>query len=154
MILVGWCPAAFDPIDLDAKPNRRSIRLEIGSLGGVMVGSFEFGFGGSAVSLNADATKLTNEVCVTALKGLKSVASASCFRESFDAEKKTGTYNISLLEYPIKPYMNNIVYHDGNPRSNLFSCNISKVDEEEATGPYCRIDDISLSNLPGKHYYC
>ena len=37
--------------------------------------------------------------------------------------------------------MNNIIHHNGNPGINLFSCNVSKIDNEEAQQPFCFVSD-------------
>ena len=148
-VFKGYCPAAFDPIGLEGKPNRRAVRLETGNMGGVMYGKIEFGFAGSSVKLEANANKMDDSGCSSLLSKLKSVESISCVRETTNEESGVGSYLITLNSYPQMPFMNNLVGHSGNPGRNLFSCNSSFVDAEEAVGPYCRIYDVAVDDLPG-----
>ena len=138
---IGLCPAGFDPVELDSKTNRRTVRMEVGHMGGIMMGKYSFSFAGSEVYLPAHANDNDEAKCNNALKGLTSVSSALCKRESFNPNTGTGTYLISLLGFPINPHMNNIIHHNGNPGINLFSCNVSKIDNEEAQQPFCFVSD-------------
>jgi hypothetical protein len=38
--------------------------------------------------------------------------------------------------------MNNLIYHNGNPSIEFFSCNTSKVDKELSPSAYCSISDL------------
>jgi hypothetical protein len=132
-------------------PNRRTVRLEISHMGGILMGKYLFEFAGSEVYLPANALDNDSEKCSTALSTLKSVVSVNCTRESYSPETGAGSYLISLLSYPEKPFMNNIKHHDGNPDISLFSCDTSKVDAEEAQRPYCLVSDAEpTSDFPGK----
>jgi len=119
-------------------------------MGGVMSGKFRLEFAGSGVFLNADARKLDNQGCETALLSMASVSKMNCVRETFDEVTGEGTYLMTLSSYPIAPpFMNNIIYHDGRPTERLFSCNVSRIDHEEASSPYCRISIIEpFEGLP------
>eukprot|EP01038_Epipyxis_sp_PR26KG_P008919 gene8919-12027_t len=139
------CPAAFEPLSLPNLINRRSVRLETGNLGGIMIGKLEFSFGGSSAFLDANANKVTDESCRNSLLKLKSISDIRCVRETFNEITGVGSYIISLLEYPLMPFMNNIMFHRGDPPRSYFSCNSSFIDEEEATGPYCRVSDVDIS---------
>lgn len=145
-----YCPHSFEPLNSNLTiGNRRTIMLQTGSVGGIMMGKIEFTFAESSVLLNADANTLTDEECRKSLLGLKSITDVSCHRESFNDQTGVGSYSISLLSFPLNPHFNNLVYHNGNPSLDLFSCNISKVDSEEAFGPYCTLSDLEpLDNLP------
>lgn len=102
----------------------------------------------------ADANTFDTNACQTALAKLESVASISCVRENVNKETHAGTYLVTIQSYPVMPFMNNIVFHNGNPARNLFHCNTSLVDEEDALGPYCRVSDVEPSaELPGKLWY-
>lgn len=116
-----------------------------------MMGKLEFTFGGSSVFLNADAADLDSAGCTSSLRGLKSTTDIECIRESFNPESKVGSYLIALKSFPLMPYMNNIILHNGNPSLNLFDCNIKKVDMEEAIGPYCRVSDVIVDDIPSTH---
>lgn len=110
----------------------------------------EFSFAGSSLFLNADANELDSAACTNALRGLKSATNVTCQRETFSTESKTGSYLIAFNSFPTNPYMNNHVYHNGNPsRDSHFNCNMSKVDSEEALGAFCRISDVVVDNIPG-----
>eukprot|EP01032_Pedospumella_encystans_P013943 gene13943-16031_t len=154
------CPAGFDPVNLENLPNRRTIRLETGHMGGIMMGKYSFGFAGSEVYLPAHAEDNDETKCTAALKGLKSVQDVSCKREKYDVNTGAGSYLISLLSYPLKPYMNNLIHHNGNPGINLFSCNVSKIDNEEASEPFCFVSnadttvDFPLYAECGNHGVC
>jgi hypothetical protein len=115
--------------------------MEVGHMGGLMMGKYAFSFAGSDVFLPANANDNDDLKCTTALKGLASVSGVSCRRESFNPDTGTGTYLISLLSYPAKPHMNNIIHHNGNPGINLFACNTSRIDNEEAQQPFCFLSD-------------
>lgn len=130
MLLVlsaGLCPAGFDPLGLEENTNRRTIRLETGNLGGINLGRLSFHFAGSEVWLNANANELSSDKCTTALSGLKSAVGVTCLQETSDAVSGVGSYLITLGGYPQKPFMNNLITHNGNPAKNLFSCNVSQV---------------------------
>jgi hypothetical protein len=145
------CPAGFDPVDLESKPNRRTVRLEVGHMGGILMGKYAFSFAGSEVYLPANANDNDDAKCNSALKGLKSVESITCKRESFNPNTGTGSYLISLLSFPTKPHMNNLIHHNGNPGINLFACNTTKIDAEEAQQPFCFVSDAEpLEGFPRK----
>ena len=110
-----------------------------------MMGKYSFGFAGSEVYLPAHADDNDETKCTTALKGLKSVQDVSCKREKYDVNTGAGSYLISLLSYPQKPYMNNLIHHNGNPGINLFSCNVSKIDNEEASEPFCFVSNADMT---------
>ena len=94
--------------------------------------------------------KLDDQGCETALLSMASVSKMNCVRETFDEVTGEGTYVMTLSNYPIAPpFMNNIIYHDGRPTERLFSCNVSRIDHEEASSPYCRISIIEpFEGLP------
>lgn len=151
MNFAGLCPAGFDPVGLAEKPNRRTVRMELGHMGGLMMGKYSFHFAGSEVYLPANANDNDEVKCNSALKGLASVSSATCKRESFNANTGTGMYLITLQGFPDKPYMNNVVHHNGNPAISLFACNVSKIDAEEARQPFCFLSDAEpLADFPRK----
>jgi hypothetical protein len=144
------CPAGFDPLQINTLPNRRTIRLITGNLGGFNSGKFEFQFSGASVYLNADSTELDSNACTSTLSTLKSITKINCTRETFNMESKTGSYLIRLDEFPSQPHLNNLIYHTGNPSLELFHCNTSKIDHEDAIGPYCEFEDVITDNIPGK----
>jgi hypothetical protein len=94
--------------------------------------------------------KLDDQGCETALLSMASVSRMNCVRETFDEVTGEGTYVMTLSNYPIAPpFMNNIIYHDGRPTERLFSCNVSRIDHEEASSPYCRVSIIEpFEGLP------
>lgn len=152
---LGLCPAGFDPVGLDDIPARRTIRLELGHMGGIMMGKYAFGFAGSEVYLPANSNDNDEAKCTSALSKLKSVEKVSCKRETFNANTGTASYLISMLSYPEKPYMNNLVHHNGNPGINLFSCNVSKIDHEEASEPFCFVSNAdTTTTFPCKCVCC
>ncbi len=145
------CPAGFDPINpmpIFDNTHRRTIRLASSLQSGVMVGSIELTFSGSSVLLPADASQLSSQQCTFLLSGLRSVADITCVRDTYDGQTKTGQFTITLDRFPTKPYMNNVIYHNGNPSLDLFSCNTSRVNEFEAVGVYCEISDMVVDRLP------
>jgi hypothetical protein len=120
-------------------------------MGGILMGKYAFSFGGSEVYLPANANDNDDAKCNSALKGLKSVESITCKRESFNPNTGTGSYLISLLSFPTKPHMNNLIHHNGNPGINLFACNTTKIDAEEAQQPFCFVSDAEpLDGFPRK----
>jgi hypothetical protein len=151
LLAAGLCPAGFDPVDLESNPNRRTVRLEVGHMGGILMGKYAFSFAGSEVYLPANANDNDDAKCNSALKALKSVESITCKRESFNPNTGTGSYLISLLSFPAKPHMNNLIHHNGNPGINLFACNTTKIDAEEAQQPFCFVSDAEpLEGFPRK----
>ena len=150
-MLLGLCPAQYDPIGLEFNANRRTVRLETGSISGVLSGRMEFTFGGASVFFPANANSFGSNECQAALSKLKSIESITCVQENVNAETQSGSYLITLNSYPLMPFMNNLVFHNGNPPRNLFFCNTSLVDEEDALGPYCRVSDVEPEGpVPGK----
>ena len=97
----------------------------------------------------ADANDFDGIDCQTALKSLKSISSVQCERESANEMTGTGSYIITALGYPLLPQENNFIYHNGNPPLDYFRCNMSSIDLEEATTPYCEVEDINTNDLPG-----
>ena len=131
--------------------NRRTIRLETGALGGVFMGKIEFTFAGSSAIFNADASTMDSDGCNFALRNMKSIRDYKCIREKVNDKTKSGSYLITLNSFPTQPYMNNIIYHNGNPSLDMFYCNMSRVDEEEVIGPYCEITNVVYEHVPGKY---
>ena len=106
---------------------------------------------GSSVFLDGYAPNLSNTLCDRSLKDLKSVSQINCKTENIDISTGTGSFIITLESFPLKPYLNNIIYHNGNPPLNLFHCNSSKIDTEDAVSPKCKIEDVVAANLPSKY---
>ena len=114
-----------------------------------MAGRLEFTFAGSTVTMDANAGNVDSDGCTGVMAQLKSVASVRCQRESFQNATRTGSYLITLLTFPLQPYFNNLVSHQGNPPLSLFYCNTTMVDDEEATAPRCFVDDMLVpGDLP------
>ena len=134
---------------MEEKPNRRTVRLLTTSDGGKIYGDLQFQFFGVSFRLKADASAYSSDQCTKDMKSFKPVAESSCVRESFDEEKKTGSYLISFLRYPTSPFENNIYSHNGNPDISKFFCNISRVDLDEVKNFNCVINDVVTENLPG-----
>eukprot|EP01033_Poteriospumella_lacustris_P013143 gene13143-9411_t len=144
-----YCPMGFDPEQARSMTNRRTVRLETGHLGGVMQGRLEFTFGGASVVLEADATVMDSALCTYILSGLKSIRQVTCERETVNRDGRFGAYRITLIDFPsFPPYMNNYVYHTGNPPRDAFSCDVTQVDAEQAIGPYCRVTDVVTDGIP------
>ena len=147
-----FCPAAFDPIQLRHPlyaNQRRQVRLETGHLGGYMYGQLIFSFGGESTLFNADAAAFTSQECQQNLQKMNSLSKVSCERETFDPITRTGSYLITLEDFPLKAHWNNVYQHNGNPPRDFFSCNVSKVDPFEAIGVYCTITDVNTEYIPG-----
>lgn len=145
------CPANFDPVGLETITSRRAVRMETGSISGVLSGKVEFTFAGASVFIPANANSVGSGECQSIVSNLKSVASVNCVRESANPTTNGGSYLITLNSFPSAPFMNNLVFHTGNPGRNMFFCNTSHVDEEDALGPYCRISDVEPEGpVPGR----
>jgi hypothetical protein len=157
------CPMAFEPLSLPSRPNRRTVRLITGFEGGgsisgdqqdpYLAGLLEFSFGGFSVLLNADALELDSFACSGSLSsGLKAaVSEVSCIREIVNERYHSGSYLVTLHSFPVKPHLNNLFFHSGNPPLDLFfACNASRFDESLAPSPYCYVEDVVTENLPGK----
>ncbi len=147
------CPKAFDPLTLEERTFRRTIRLITNLQTGTMYGKLAFSFGQSTVYFNPDANSFTSADCTQALKGLKS-ADASCIRQE-STPTGGGTYLITLNNFPLYPAENNMFSHNGNPPSTAFYCNMSKVNNLEvgnALPPTCDIYDVESPSgelIPG-----
>lgn len=125
--------------------------METGSISGVLSGKVEFTFAGASVFIPANANSVGSGECQSIVSNLKSVASVNCVRESANPTTNGGSYLITLNSFPSAPFMNNLVFHTGNPGRNMFFCNTSHVDEEDALGPYCRISDVEPEGpVPGR----
>ena len=144
-----YCPYAFEPLALERSNARRTIRLKTEVEGGVMTGRLALTFAGSTVIFEANAAKVDSTVCQSAMSQLKSIAEVRCERQALQAATGTGTYLITLQQYPEKPHFNNLVSHKGNPPMSLFYCNTTLVDLEEASSPRCFLEDVPvLGDMP------
>jgi hypothetical protein len=140
---------AFEPASLDSITDRRTVRMWTDVETGVMSGQLEFTFAGSAVTIDGNATDFDSAKCQSALSGLKSVTAIRCERESFDATEDTGKYLITLDAFPMKPFLSNTIYHNGNPPLDMFYCNVSQVKKSSGSYPRCRFEDVITTNIPG-----
>lgn len=148
------CPAAFDPVQLRKYTGRRKVRLETGNHGGANTGQLEFFFGGSSIFLDADASSLTSEKCTSSLNHLESVTGITCVRDSYNEISKTGNYIITLENFPLVPYFNNVIYHNGNPSLDLFSCNTSSINTDYAIDPFCYFHEVEvLEPIPSEIFH-
>eukprot|EP01041_Mallomonas_annulata_P001065 gene1065-2084_t len=145
---IQLCPKAYEPVSLEDRPNRRTILLTTKHDGGKMYGDLLFEFGSTALKMKADASQYTSEQCTSDFKSFKPVSEVNCIRETYDADTGLGSYLITFQKWPIYPYENNIFHHNGNPDINLFNCNTSRVDHEEAKDLICEITDVVTENLP------
>ncbi len=141
------CPKSFDILTIGENPNRRTIRLTTGHFGGILQGHVLFSFAGDTVKIPVDADAIA---CEDALSRLNTVSKTICRRENYDAATGTGSFRIEFVEYPLYSAENNLNFHDGNPLLSLFYCNNTAMDDESAVSPYCDVEDVSVSNLPGK----
>ncbi len=89
-------------------------------------------------------------VCEDAINRLSTISKSLCRRDKFDPVTGTGSYKIEFLEYPLFSAENNLNFHDGNPHLSLFYCNNTGMDDESAVSPYCDVEDVAVSNIPGK----
>ena len=101
------CPKGYDPNELETHTGRRAIRLETNLVSGTLDGHFSFSFSGSTVTMTANANEMDSNACAATLNNLKSVQRASCVREKIDVEAGTGSYLITIEDYPIDAHENN-----------------------------------------------
>ena len=106
---------------------------------------------GSTVSFPANAAKLSDHTCTEILKGWKSTETVNCKTENINQESGTGSFLFSIQKYPLKPYMNNIVQHTGNPNVSMFQCNTTLVDSDVVEGVKCVFEDVVSENVPSKY---
>lgn len=95
------CPKAFDPITINNFPNRRSIRLTTGLVGGRLEGSMSFSFSGAYITLNADGNYMNSEVCSSKFNDLSSFGKVECERVEQNEEDGTASYIIQINEFPL-----------------------------------------------------
>ncbi len=153
------CPKAYDPIQKQTMMARRTVRLSTGLLSGEMNGRFSFSFSGSSISLDANANRLSSDVCTGQFTQLRSASDVNCEREEYDEATGTGEYLITINEYPIMPHENNVFFHSGNPPISAFKCNMTDAHGLGAVGPFCSITDEVTSGIPeykecGGHGQC
>lgn len=77
---------------------------------------------------------------------MPNIENADCVREMSDLETGSGSYLITLTKFPIKPYENNLYFHNGNPSINAFRCNTSMVESDQAV--FCSIEDVIADGVP------
>jgi hypothetical protein len=146
----GICPKAFNPETLESLPNRRSIRMSTSVDTGFLSGFLVFTFGLDSVKIPADARTLTSESCSKLVTQLKTVSSAACVISGLDMTSGSANFDLTFESFPVRPYENNLFYHDGNPALEDFACNVSGVDNEDAHVPFCGLSDVIDVNVPGK----
>ena len=75
-------------------------------------------------------------------------------REYFDEDSGTGSFLITIEDYPVQPHENNLFRHDGNPPLSAFRCDMTEVMKGGLSiGAYCLISDANTENIPG-YYEC
>jgi hypothetical protein len=143
------CPKAFDFQNIVNTSSFRTVKLTTGITTGKLSGTFEIGFGHSKLKFNADANEVDDLNCKTQLLSWKGVSGVSCNRESVDPDSGAGTYKITILNYPVQPYENNIFNHTGNPPLSSFFCNTSSTVVPTGAKATCVFSDLVNQNLPG-----
>lgn len=78
-------------------------------------------------------------LCLEYFGKLKGVSSITCERTEYNSSTGTGSYVLTLNEYPLQPYENNLFRHDGNPFFHHFKCNGTLMDYEDSIDPYCEV---------------
>ncbi len=134
-------------MQLPFKPNRRAIRIVTGVVSGELNGRFGFSFSGSAIQFDANANRMTGEICTQTLKQMKSFGEATCEREVAESDG-SGSYVITIDSFPVLPHENNIFTHNGNPSISAFRCNMTDTFHLGAVNPYCSITDVETEDIP------
>jgi hypothetical protein len=133
---------------LTENQNSRSFNITTSSESGMLSGHFIFSFQGEEVDFDASGKNFNELNCKSRLESLPNLEKVECKRGPLDANHGGSTWTISILDFPLSAYMNNIYFHDGNPPLSDFSC----VPRHESfpsavVGPLCSMADVSTENL-------
>ena len=102
---------------------------------------------------------VTQEECNRHISTLLSISDASCLVSLVDSESRAQSIIITIESYPEVPYENNVYNHNGNPPLSYFRCGMDYIDRDNATDPFCDLEDVMNSSLPlysecGNHGNC
>ena len=136
------CPKAYEPHTVDDRPSRRTFALSTFVMSGEMAGYFDVKVGEGQAKFKADARQFSASECREVVEKMGSVSKATCDLDNVDEETGTGTYTVTILEYPKNPYENNLFSHSGNIPSSAITCNTTSVSQASANSPSCVITDI------------
>lgn len=144
------CPHGFDPTSTLSEAKKLRLRIAGGS--GPLQGKLVLSFHSHAVELEAPLEHVTSEACTAIFRRFQNLADVGCERTEFKAPS-TATYEITLNAFPVYPIMNNLYYHNGDPKASDFWCDTSGVQlagGAAASGIACAFESISSPNV--KHY--
>lgn len=133
-------------------PNRRTIQIDVGSIGGDLEGSFTFSFMKASVTIPATSS---SSDCSRLLSSMLSLGEVKCERiedlyEDLDEDEEIVSFHVKIESFPLIPHFNNILFHNGNPSLNLFSCDGSSLSlMKTKTDPFCTISDVVFEDIPG-----
>jgi hypothetical protein len=102
------------------------------------------------VLLESNPSTIFSNDCSKSFTTLKGIGRATCQPEqSFNPEALSYSYLVTINQWSLIPYENNLFFHDGNPDIDEFKCDVDLLDQSVITKPYCEITDVVNSNLPG-----
>lgn len=101
--------------------------------------------------MDSNFNHINSDICTSILKTFKSINEIKCTQEENNLETNTGSYLINILKFPVRPYLNNIIYHTGNPPINFFNCNMSMINEHELQDPKCFFENVYTGVIPRKY---
>jgi hypothetical protein len=102
-------------------------------------------------TLESSSSTIYTDECTKAFTSFNGIKKATCKSEqNWNAELLSYSYLVRIDEWSLRPYENNLFYHNGNPDISEFGCDVSLLDHETITKPYCEITDVINSNLPGR----
>jgi hypothetical protein len=127
-----------DPLTLDQ--HYRSVLLSIISSSSLS-GNIGFSFLGESVDL--DLSSPSSIKCKDALSQISHFQEVDC---SVRTDSVSFVYfNITILEFPLFPVINNLLTHDGNPPISAFQCHLPGT----SSGASCNVSNIVHTNTIG-----
>ncbi|OWZ08067.1 hypothetical protein PHMEG_00019452 [Phytophthora megakarya] len=140
------CPYGINPTS--SQQEEKKIRLQITTRGASITGgALTISFQAHTVEFEMPLVKVTSDVCSTIFRRFQNLGDLMCELVSFDGIS-TATFDITLLNFPTFPVMNNLYYHDGNPPVTEFWCDTASIQLSTPSGSVqCAFESISDTNV-------
>ncbi len=110
-----------------------------------LAGVVRISFLGYTATFNAAPTALTQTYLETVFEAMESLSDVTVTMNTNTAS--SGNFNLAIEAFPTTPMQNSFHVHDGNPSSNLFTCDASGV--TGCTSVTCTITDVINSDVKG-----
>ena len=135
------CPKGDDPVTVNQA--YRQIRLEVVDAGGTFTGYLGINFQDSTSFIHLGYPSSSN--CESVMEADPKFADVTC--EYSQVSTTTRRFDIAFVAWPTLPKENNLYFHNGNPASTDFLCDVSRTDSTVE----CTFSDLVTTNLRGKY---